>query len=111
MSVSWADLDRDGDMDLHVANMFSYAGSRVTRQAMFQPDASMTTRAAYQRFSKGNTLFKNLDSGKFTEISSEAAVQMGRWAWGSVFTDLNNDGWEDLVVANGYFTTQDTGDL
>ena len=111
MSVSWADLDRDGDMDLHVANMFSYAGSRVTRQAMFQPDASMTTRAAYQRFSKGNTLFKNLDSGKFTEISSEAAVQMGRWAWGSVFTDLNNDGWEDLVVANGYFTTQDTRDL
>jgi hypothetical protein len=36
---------------------------------------------------------------------------MGRWAWGSRFVDLNNDGWEDLVVANGYITQPDPGDL
>jgi hypothetical protein len=36
---------------------------------------------------------------------------MGRWAWGSRFVDLNNDGWEDLVVANGFISTEDTGDL
>jgi hypothetical protein len=36
---------------------------------------------------------------------------MGRWAWGSSFVDLNGDGWDDLVVANGYITTNDTGDL
>ena len=36
---------------------------------------------------------------------------MGRWAWGSLFADINNDGWEDLLVANGYITQEDTRDL
>ena len=31
-------------------------------------------------------------------------MTMGRWAWGSRLTDLNNDGWEDIVVANGFMT-------
>ena len=29
---------------------------------------------------------------------------MGRWAWGTNFVDINNDGWEDLIVANGNIT-------
>jgi hypothetical protein len=37
---------------------------------------------------------------------------MARWAWASNFVDLNNDGWEDLVVANGMLTQSgDSGDL
>ncbi len=44
-------------------------------------------------------------------MSEELGVTMGRWAWSSMFADLNNDGWEDLLVANGYITTPDPGDL
>jgi hypothetical protein len=29
---------------------------------------------------------------------------MGRWAWSSGFVDIDNDGWEDLVITNGYIT-------
>jgi hypothetical protein len=37
---------------------------------------------------------------------------MGRWAWGSTFADLNNDGREDIFVANGFITQpDDNGDL
>ena len=36
---------------------------------------------------------------------------MGRWAWGSLFFDLNNDGWEDLYTTNGFMTAPATGDL
>jgi hypothetical protein len=111
MSVSWGDYDRDGWMDIYVANMFSSAGSRITRQAMFRPEADQSLRAIYQRFAKGNSLFKNDGQGGFSEVGTEAAVEMGRWAWSSLFVDLNNDSWEDLLVANGYVTTQDTGDL
>ena len=42
-------------------------------------------------------------------VSSGAAV--GRWAWGSNFVDLNNDGRLDLATANGFLTTDDDGDL
>jgi hypothetical protein len=36
---------------------------------------------------------------------------MGRWSWGAVPADINHDGWEDLLVANGYVTGRDPGDL
>jgi len=111
MSVSWGDYDRDGLMDLYVANMFSYAGSRITRQDLFKPEADETTRAIYQRFAKGNSLFRNLGGGRFEETGADAGVEMGRWAWASPFADINNDGWEDLIVANGFLSSEDTKDL
>jgi hypothetical protein len=33
------------------------------------------------------------------------------WAWGAKFADFNNDGWEDLYVANGYVSQPDKDDL
>ncbi len=111
MSVSWGDYDRDGLMDVYVGNMFSAAGSRITHQAQFRRDAPENVRSLLQRFARGNTLFKNLGRNRFEDVSVAQAVTMGRWAWSSNFIDLNNDGWEDLVVANGFITTEDTGDL
>ena len=111
MSVTWGDYDRDGWVDLHVSNMFSAAGNRITYQANFKPDATQTLRGRFQRFARGNTLLRNLGDGSFGDVSVASAVTMGRWAWGSNFVDLNNDGWEDLIVANGYITSYDTGDL
>ena len=40
-----------------------------------------------------------------------ADVTMGRWAWGSLFLDLNNDSNLDIVVVNGLVTNEDTDDL
>ena len=110
MSVSWGDVDRDGVMDLYVANMFSAAGNRIAPQQGFSPGSSAETRGALLRFARGNTLLLQ-EEGKFRDASEELGVTMGRWAWSSMFADINNDGWEDLLVANGYITTPDTGDL
>jgi hypothetical protein len=111
MSVSWGDYNRDGLMDLYVGNMFSSAGQRVTSNPSFRPGEDSQVRTIYQRLAKGNSLFAGTSNGKFRELGAEAGVEMGRWAWSSLFVDLNNDGWEDLLVANGYFTTEDSGDL
>ncbi len=111
MSACWGDFDNDGLVDLYVSNMFSSAGNRITNQAKFLKDADAKTRAEFRRHSRGNTLFKNLGDGKFKDISIEAGVTIGRWAWGSRFTDLNMDGLQDLLVTNGFITQEDTGDL
>ena len=111
MSVAWGDVNRDGRMDLYVGNMFSAAGSRITSQPRFKPSASRSIRGRLRRFARGNSLFKNQGKGTFQDVSMRAGVNVGRWAWSSNFVDINNDGWEDLIVANGYITADDTSDL
>ena len=111
MSVAWADYNHDGLMDLYVGNMFSSAGSRITYQRKFKQGEVEETKGYFQRHARGNSLFENMGDGTFRDVSVEAAVTMGRWAWSSNFLDLNNDGWDDIVVANGYFTKEDTDDL
>ena len=111
MGVAWGDYDRDGWMDSYVSNMWSSAGRRVTQQPQFKVNDTKVKKRL-QRFARGNTLLQNLGNGTFKDRSGPLGVEMGRWAWSNQFVDLNNDSWEDLVVANGYLTgTDDSGDL
>ncbi|MCE2559163.1 MAG: VCBS repeat-containing protein, partial [Acidobacteria bacterium] len=112
MSVSWADYNRDGRVDVYVGNMFSAAGNRITYQRKFERDRQRAgPLAEVQRMARGNSLFAGADGGGFVDRSVEANVTMGRWSWSSVFADINNDGWEDLVVANGNLTQTLPDDL
>ena len=112
MSASWGDFDRDGRMDVYVSNMFSAAGSRITSQERFKSGTTEEIRGRFRRFARGNSLFRNAGGGAFDDVSVAAGVTLGRWAWGSGFVDLNNDSWQDIVVANGYLSSDgDSGDL
>ena len=111
MGVSWGDYDGDGDFDLYVSNMFSSAGERVAYQRKFHAEDDAQTRAGFQRHARGNSLFRNRGDGTFEDVSERAGVTMGRWAWGSLFVDLDEDGWQDLYVPNGFVTGQDPADL
>lgn len=106
MSVAWGDYDRDGRWDVYVGNMFSSAGNRISYQRAFVPRADSESRELLQRHARGNSLFRNLDGRQFNDVSIDAGVTIGRWAWSSNFVDLNNDGWQDLVVANGMVTNE-----
>lgn len=111
MSAAWGDYDHDGKLDLYIGNMFSSAGNRITDQVAFQADAESEVRRELRQASQGNALFRNLGDGKFQNVAAELGVQYGRWAWGSVFADLDNDSWEEILVANGFVTSDDPDDL
>jgi hypothetical protein len=44
-------------------------------------------------------------------MSEKSGEMNALWSWGASFSDLDGDGWEDLVVANGYLTRDDSKDL
>jgi len=111
MAATWADYDNDGLVDLYVSNMFSSAGNRIAYQRRFHEGAGEETRSLFRRHARGNSLFKNVGDGTFVDVSVPAGVTMGRWAWGSKFVDLNNDGLQDLVVPNGMVTSDEPKDL
>lgn len=111
MGACSGDFNGDGRVDIHVSNMFSSAGSRVTRQEAFKAGAGDDLRRRFQLLSKGNSLSLNGRNGKFQTVSDEAGITVGRWSWASLAPDLNNDGWDDLLVANGFVTGKQPDDL
>ena len=93
MGVTLGDYNNDGFQDPYFTYMYSKAGSRITE--MFEG----LEKRMYEGVA-GNKLLKN--TGKKFEPSSLSVAQAG-WSWGGQFSDLNNDGFLDLYVANGLY--------
>jgi hypothetical protein len=84
MGVTAGDYDRDGLMDIFKTN--------------FADDT--------------HTLYRNLGASSFDDatIASGLAVNTKYLGWGTAFLDVDNDGWKDLIVANGHvYPEVDTG--
>lgn len=77
MNVEIADYNNDGWMDIYVTNITN----RYARQC--------------------NMLWHNNANGTFTDVSRETDTCEAGWAWAAKFADFDNDGWQDLIVANG----------
>jgi len=111
MGVTAGDFDLDGDRDLYVSNMFSSAGQRIVPQYALRGKEQEDLLAAHFQFAVGNTLLRNDGNATFTDVSRQAGVTVGGWAWGALFVDFNNDGYPDIYGPNGYITNEDPVDL
>lgn len=111
MSATWIDYDNDGQQDLYAANMWSAAGLRVSQQERFHDKDPEAVRELYRRHARGNSLYRNSGNGQFTNVSEEAGVEMGRWAWCSDAWDFDYDGHPDIYIANGYVSGADRRDV
>jgi len=112
MGITAADIDLDGDLDLYVSNMFSAAGQRIVPQSQkFMAGNHQEVHQHYQRHARGNTLLTREADGTWKDVTDQARVAVGGWAWGARFVDFNNDGLEDIYVPNGFVTNKDPDDL
>src|SRR3989442_2727398 len=75
-TAAWADYDRDGFIDLYVAN------------------------GVFSLYGELNSLFHNNGDGTFTNVAIPAGVSEGHHSIGCAWGDADNDGYPDLYVVN-----------
>jgi enediyne biosynthesis protein E4 len=96
----WFDYDNDGRLDLFVSSFVLYDKAA---QNLYCTDESKRRYYCVPRFFKPQPshLFHNNGDGTFTDVSKESGIagSPGK-SFGAVATDVNNDGWMDLFVAN-----------
>jgi len=91
--AAFFDMDNDNDLDMYLTSRpdsFYLGLSRMVSGKRNPPDKCR------------DKLFRN-DNGKFTEIGKQAGIDHNfGYALSVVTADLNNDGYEDIFVANDY---------
>ncbi|PRY11669.1 FG-GAP repeat protein [Pontibacter ummariensis] len=107
-----ADVNNDGLPDIFVLDMLPEDNRR--QKLLFAPDnyekfdLNLKTGLYYQYMR--NMLHVNNGNGTFSEIGQLSGISNTDWSWAPLFVDLDNDGWKDLYVTNGFlrdFTNQD----
>ncbi len=110
MGCDVADFDNDLDEDLFVVEMLPWERKREVMNL-----ADMEERR-YKRFLESgfhhqvmrNVLQMNNGDGTFSDVAWISGTAATDWSWAALFDDLDNDGWKDLLVTNGYLRdTQD----
>jgi len=103
MSLDFADIDRDGNDDLIVLDMLARTPGRRMRQLVKDyPDPQASERVEEQPRYNRNTLFFGRPDGSFVEAAFMAGVAATDWSWCPMFIDVDLDGYEDLLVSNGF---------
>ena len=90
------DYDKDGDLDCIVVNeniLFGYDPI-----SFFQ---RIETTPQLKHYSSSH--FYRNDNGKFVDITEEAGLLKASFGLGLVVSDINDDGWLDIYIANDYY--------
>ena len=125
--ISFADYDRDGDLDGYLAlNHYEFdaqgrqrpksgrvaverdpfGGFRVPADQLeffdviVRPDTGAPVLIKAGQFDR---LYRNENGTRFTEVGAEAGVRDNGLTLAATWWDYNQDGWPDLYVANDFF--------
>ena len=103
MGVDFADYDRDGLDDFFVVDMLSRKHEYVmTQQSSIVRSprriGSHTKRDQIRR----NTFYKARGDGTYVEMANYLGLAATEWTWSVAFMDVDLDGWEDVLVTNGF---------
>ncbi|MGH9580855.1 MAG: FG-GAP repeat domain-containing protein, partial [Terriglobales bacterium] len=98
-SAAWVDYDKDGLLDLFVANYVQWSPKRDLFCTLDGTHKSYCTPESYRGASA--RMWRNLGGGKFQDTTRSAGLfDATSKGLGVAVLDANQDGWPDLFLAN-----------
>jgi enediyne biosynthesis protein E4 len=102
--AAFVDYDRDGRLDLFVANYLDFDPKTwpTPESGPCLYKGIMASCGHEGMPGSANLLYHNNGNGTFSEVGERAGIRkaLGRYSLGVLVADFNNDGWPDIYVAN-----------
>jgi enediyne biosynthesis protein E4 len=98
------DINNDGRQDIITVDMLPE--DNYHRKIMFGPNQydkfyfAVAQGYGYQYMR--NTLQVANENGSYSEIGQLAGIEKTEWSWAPLMADFDNDGFQDIVISNGY---------
>ncbi|WP_205510964.1 VCBS repeat-containing protein [Longitalea arenae] len=96
----FVDYDKDGDLDMYLTN---YLLSAANANTIYPRDKSGRS-PANDRLYRNEGVIAQAGHPVFTDVTMAANIREDGYGLGVVVSDLNNDGWPDIYVANDFLT-------
>ena len=103
MGSDMADIDNDGDLDFITLDMaFADHYKSKTNMESMRPDLfdKYVKEGNHYQYPVNNLQVNN-GSAYFSDVSQLAGVSNTDWSWSALFTDLDSDSHQDLLITNG----------
>ncbi|MEQ8878806.1 MAG: VCBS repeat-containing protein [Cyclobacteriaceae bacterium] len=90
--AAFFDYDKDNDLDVYLlTNALETYNRNNLRQKITDGSAASNDR-----------LYRNNGDGSFSNVNEEAGILIEGWGLGVCISDINQDGWPDIYVANDF---------
>ncbi|MGB7327545.1 MAG: FG-GAP-like repeat-containing protein [Rubripirellula sp.] len=97
-AATFFDYDRDGRLDLLLTNVGQYTTDERNEKGYFIAHSTAFTGHLFEDRAEANLLFRNLESGKFEDVSQSVGFDDSSWSGDATPVDGNNDGWPDIYL-------------
>ena len=103
MTVDFSDINKDSHTDIFTVEMLNSSHSeRLTTRLPIEPYPLLKGESKLRPRYNRNSMYLNRGDNTYAEISYSSGLEASDWSWATRFLDLDLDGYEDLIIANGF---------
>lgn len=105
MGVDVGDINNDGLFDLVTLDMLAETNFRMKTtigKSSYQTYINNQSWGFEHQYVRNMLHLNNGHGVPFSEIGHMAGIFQTDWSWSPLLVDMDNDGWRDLIISNGY---------